>query len=92
MMRRLSGVQIGAMSSVGPLVSRDSTPRSIDLPRERQRFVEWNRTAGDSRRQVFSLDELHHQRERPVCVLDPVDVRDVRVIQRGKQFRFALES
>jgi hypothetical protein len=61
------------------------------LPRDRQRFVDGNRTAGDSRRQIFALDQLHHQRRRAAGFLDAVDLRDARVIERGQDFGFALK-
>jgi hypothetical protein len=39
----------------------------------------------------LAFDELDHQRRGAVAVLEPVDLRDVRVIQRREHFRFALE-
>ena len=48
----------------------------------------------------MTLHQLHHDRAnaalpwacRRVCVLEPVDRGDVRVIQRGEQLRFTLEA
>ena len=42
-------------------------------------------------RQILALDELHHEGLDAVGVLQPVDGGDVRMIQRGEDFRFALE-
>ena len=61
-----------------------------DLLRDRQRFVERNRSARDALRQVLAFDQLHHQARVPL-LLDAVDVRDVRMIERREHFRFALE-
>ena len=33
-----------------------------DLFRDRQGFIEWNGAARESRRQVFTVDQLHHKR------------------------------
>ena len=42
-------------------------------------------------RQILALDEFHHEGLDAVGILEPVDGRDVRVIQGRKDFRFALE-
>ena len=42
--------------------------------------------------EVFTLDEFHDEGLDAVGVLQPVDRRDVRMIQRGEDFRFALEA
>ncbi len=67
-----------------------------DLAGNGQRVLEWNRTARDPRRQVFPIDELHHQRPnlfaaRARPLLDAVDLRDVRVIERRERLCLALE-
>ena len=62
-----------------------------DLRRDGQRFVEWNRPLRDPVRQGRPLDQLHHQRGLAVSAFKAVDGRDVRMIQRGEDFRFALE-
>ena len=38
-----------------------------------------------------ALDQLHHERGHAVRLLEAVDVRDVRMVQRGEDFGFALE-
>ena len=47
------------------------------------RFVERNRPARDPLREILALDELHHERARSVR-LEAVDLRDVRMVQRGE--------
>ena len=62
-----------------------------DLPRDRQRLVERNRAARDPLRQVLALDELHDERGDALGFFESIDRRDVRMIQRGEDFGFALE-
>ena len=38
------------------------------------------------------LDELHHERARAATLFEAVDLRDVRVIERGQELGFALET
>ena len=38
------------------------------------------------------FDQFHHQRADVTRVLEAVDVRDVRMVQRSEDFSFALES
>ena len=63
-----------------------------DLPRDRQCFVDRNRSARDSLRQVLAFDEFHHQCSDTARLFQSVNVRDVRVIQRCEHLRFATES
>ena len=49
-----------------------------DLCRDRQRLVERNRPAGDAHRQVFALDELHHEGQDARRFFEPEHRRDVR--------------
>jgi hypothetical protein len=53
-----------------------------DLTRNGQRLVERKGTAADALRQVIPFDELHHERGGVTTLFKPVDLRDVRVIQR----------
>ena len=41
--------------------------------------------------QILAVDELHHQRAHVAGVLEAVDLRDVRMVERRKRLRFALE-
>jgi hypothetical protein len=63
-----------------------------DLRRDRQRFGERDRPFRNAVGQRRPLDELHHQREGSVRLLQAVDMRDVRMVQGGEDFGFALES
>ena len=63
-----------------------------DLLRDRQRLIERNRAARNALRQVVALDEFHHERWTPLRLFEPVDGGDVRMVQRGEDFRFALKT
>ena len=62
-----------------------------DLLRDGQRLVERDRAARDALRRVVALDEFHHERGHAAAFFEAVDGGDVRMIQRGEDFRFALE-
>ncbi len=62
--------------------------RFRDLPRDRQRFVDWYRPARDPLREVLAFDQLHYDRR----ILDTVDVRDVRMIERCQHLRLSAET
>ena len=59
-----------------------------DLPRDAERLVERNRSLLDPLGQRRPFDQLHHQR----VLLDAVDRRDVRMIQRREHLRLAREA
>jgi hypothetical protein len=42
--------------------------------------------------QRLAFDELHRDVERALVLVEAVDRADVRVVQRGEQLRFALET
>ena len=63
-----------------------------DLLRHRQRLIEWNGALRDAVGQRRTLDELHHQRRRVGGVFQAVDRGDVRMVERGEDFRLALEA
>ena len=58
-----------------------------DLPGDGPSVGQRHGPTGNHGREVFALDELHHER----VLLDAVDRRDVRMIQRGEHLRFARE-
>ena len=62
-----------------------------DLLRDRQRLVERDRAARDALRQIVALDEFHHERVHAAGFFQAVDGGDVRMIQRGEDFGFALK-
>src|SRR5205823_1078559 len=43
-------------------------------------------------RQIVALDEFHYQRGDAAALFKPVDTRNVRMIERRKYFRLALEA
>ena len=52
-----------------------------NLSRDGQGLVDGNRAVHDPLRQVFSLDEFHHEGRHAAAVFQAVDVCDVRVVQ-----------
>jgi hypothetical protein len=56
-----------------------------------QRLAERNRAARDTLCEVLSPDELHHQRAIAAPLLEPVDLRNIRMVQRGERLGFAGE-
>jgi len=63
-----------------------------DLPRDRQRFVERDRSLRDPIGQRRAFHQLQHQRAHAVGVFEVVDAANVRMIQRGQRPCFALEA
>jgi len=63
-----------------------------DLRREGQRLIGRDRPARDAPRQVFSLDQFHHQGRDAAAFFQPVDTGDVRVVQGRENLRLARES
>src|SRR4051812_20700452 len=66
-----------------------------DLFRDRERFVEWNR----SRQRAWALDQLHHERlhllscaVRSVRVFEPVEMWNLGMIQRSGHLCLPLEA
>ena len=57
-----------------------------------ERFVYRYGTACNPRSERFSRDELEHEVVRGLGLLHTVDRSDVRVVERGEDFRLALES
>ena len=45
----------------------------------------------DALGEVLALDQLHHERVVAARVLEAVDLRDVRVVERREHLRLALE-
>ena len=72
------------------LVSRRE--RLGDLPCNRQRLVERDRSARDAIGQRRAVHVLEHQRRRGAGLLHAVDRGDVRMIEGGQDLRFALEA
>ena len=52
-----------------------------NLPGDRQRIVDRDRATRDTLRQVLALDKLHHERANAATLLEPIDLRDVRMVQ-----------
>ena len=60
--------------------------------RDRQCFVQGNRTARDPIGDRLALDQLEHERVGLAAVFESVNRRDVRMIERGEELRFPFET
>jgi hypothetical protein len=63
-----------------------------DLLRDRQRVLDRNGSPRDVIRQRRPLDQLHDEGCSAVALLQTVNGRDVRMIEPGEHFGFALET
>ena len=63
-----------------------------DLTRDVHRLFHRHGASRQPIRECVALDELHDQRVRRGRFLEAVDVRDVRVIQRGEHLSLAAEA
>ena len=66
--------------------------RLADLFRNRACFVPRHRSSRDPLGQRRPVDQLHDQRMDAARVLEPVNVRDVGVVERREHLRFAMEA
>ena len=41
--------------------------------------------------EILALDQFHHERVHAARLFEAVDLRDVRMVQRGERLRLALE-
>jgi hypothetical protein len=62
-----------------------------DLPRDGQRLVEWYRAPREALREVFAVDVLHDERPDGLALFQPMDMSNVRMIERCERPRFACE-
>src|SRR5215471_18019192 len=62
-----------------------------DLARESQCVVHWYRAASDEIGERRALDELEHDGVDAAVFLEAVNRRDVRMVQRRENLRFALQ-
>ena len=79
-----------------PFVMR-GLARAGNLPRDRQSIREWQRardTGGSLKLlgQRDAVDEFEHQRTHTGTFLETVNGGDVRMVERGEDSRFALET
>ena len=66
--------------------------RLSDLLRDGECFVDRHGTLRDAIRERWALDEFHHQRRHAIALLEAVNLRDMRVVQRRQDFGLTLES
>jgi hypothetical protein len=62
------------------------------LCRNGQRLGQRDRALREPLREIVAIHELHRQRGQTSAVLEPVNCRDVRMVQRREHLRFALET
>ena len=61
-------------------------------PGDGQGFVHRDRALRDALGERRPLDEFHHQRDRAIGLFESVNRGDVRMVQRGEDFRFRFVS
>jgi hypothetical protein len=66
--------------------------RRDDLHGDTERFVSRQRALLDAIGERRSRDEFHDERRLTVAAPDAIDMRNVRMIQRGERLRFLLEA
>ena len=74
-----------------PLLMR-GLERPGHLLRDRQRFNDRDRRARDPIGERRALDQFHDQGSYAAGVFEAVDLRDVRMIERGEHLRFTTEA
>ena len=63
-----------------------------DLLRHRQRLVDGNGPLRDPIGERRAFDQLHDQGSYAAGVFEAMDLRDVRMIERGEHLRFTTEA
>ncbi len=74
-----------------PLLVRGLEGRR-DLARDAERLVDGKRPARDALGQRLAFDELQDERLGAARLLEAVDVRNVRMVERGEDLGLALEA
>ena len=62
------------------------------LRRDPEAFAQGNRSAGDSLREIVTIDEFDDESGDAVAFFESVDRRNVGMIQRREHLRFPLEA
>ncbi len=63
-----------------------------NLPGNAKCFIDRNRPLRDTVGKRRAFDQLHHEGADVIRFLQPVDLRDVGMVQRGERLRLALEA
>ena len=74
-----------------PLLVR-GLERLRNLLRDRQRLIDRDGALCDALREIVALDQFHHEGGDAPALFEAVDRGDVGMIQRGEDFRLALET
>ncbi len=62
------------------------------MHRDLEQFVERHRLVADAALERLAVEQLHDDELLPVVIADVVQRADVRVVERGRDARFALEA
>jgi len=65
--------------------------RLRDLPGNGEDILNWNGTLRDPIGERRPFDEFHDQRAAAVGLFQPIDLRNVGMVQRSERFRFVFE-
>src|SRR5262245_28313606 len=63
-----------------------------DLLRDRNRFLDRQRTSLDARRERLTVDELEDEESMPIGLFETVNASDVLMIQGGEHLRFPAKA
>jgi hypothetical protein len=66
--------------------------RLSDLLRDLERFLDRHRATSDPISERRPIDEFHHQRVYAIRVFEPMDMRDVLMVERCEHLRFTCEA
>ena len=65
--------------------------RFRDLLEQCERFHHWQDTGSQTLGERLALDQLHHQKPNAIRLVEIVEGRDARMVERGEQLRLSLE-
>jgi len=63
-----------------------------DLLSDAECFIDGNRAACDALVQALAVDQLQYEELRTVDFFEAMDLRDVRMVERGEHLGFTAES
>ena len=65
---------------------------SGNLQAEPQRLMDWQRSMLQALFQRLAIDEFEHEKPAGVRFLETINRSNIRMVQRGKRFGFALKT
>lgn len=81
-----------AGGSVAGSASQAGLERLGDLLRNRQGFVQWDRSVRDALGERRTINQLHDERRRTGGSLKTVDGRNIWMVQDGEDFSLPLKA